>query len=82
VREQNLDPFDRRDLIDILGFNVIDMRVEFAAPLIPLVNSFVDPLFAHNGHVQQPRIMEYILCGANGRNVKIDGCGVIFTNKK
>lgn len=82
VSEQNLDTFDRRTLIDKLGFNVIDMRVEFAAPLIPLVNSFVDPLYAHNGHVQQPRIMEYILCGANGRNVKIDGCGVTFTNKK
>lgn len=76
------DKFDRRKLIDLLGFNVIDMRVEFSPPLIPLVKDFVDPLFAHNGHVQQPRIMEYILCGANSRDVKIDGCGVIFTNKK
>jgi hypothetical protein len=76
------DTFDRRRLVETLGFNVIDMRVEFAQPLIPLVKSFVDPLFAHNGHVQQPRIMEYMLCGARGRDVKIDGCGVIFTNKK
>lgn len=76
------DGFDRRRLVEKLGFNVIDMRVEFAPPLIPFVKSFVDPLFAHNGHVQQPRIMEYILCGARGRDVKIDGCGVIFTNQK
>lgn len=79
---ETFDTFDRRRLVETLGFNVIDMRVEFAPPLIPLVKSFVDPLFAHNGHVQQPRVMEYILCGANGRDVKIDGCGVIFTNKK
>lgn len=81
-QDDPITTYDRRRLADLLGFNVIDMRVEFSPTLIPFVSGFVDPLFAHNGHVQQPRIMEYILCGANSRDVKIDGCSVIFTNKK
>lgn len=79
---EEINDFDRRHIVDLLGFNAIDMRVEFAQPLIPFVNSFVDPLYAHNGHVQQPKIMEYILCGANGKSVKVDGCSVKFTNRK
>lgn len=54
----------RKSLRDLLGFNVVDMRVEFASPLIPLVSGFVDPLYAHNGHSRQPELMRYILCGA------------------
>ena len=65
---------ERARLIDLLGFNVIDMRVEFAEPLFPLVNSFVDPLFAHNGHVKQPEIIAYMLCGAKAGQLHVDGC--------
>jgi len=54
----------RRTIRDLLGFNVVDMRVEFASPLIPLVSGFVDPLYAHNGHSRQPELMRYILCGS------------------
>ena len=65
---------ERARLIDLLGFNVIDMRVEFAEPYFPLVNSFVDPLFAHNGHVKQPEIIAYMLCGAKAGQLNVDGC--------
>jgi len=65
---------ERNQLIDLLGFNVIDMRVKFAAPVFPLVDGFVDPLFAHNGHVKQPEIMAYMVCGAKSGQLNVDAC--------
>lgn len=65
---------ERSRLIDLLGFNVIDMRVEFSGPLFPLVNGFVDPLFAHNGHVKQPELIAYILCGAKRGQLDVEDC--------
>jgi len=65
---------ERNRLINILGFNVVDMRVEFSPPVFPLVSGFVDPLFAHNGHVKQPEIIAYMLCGAKSGQLNIDGC--------
>ncbi len=70
------DPAARAQIVDQLGFNITDMRVEFANPLIPFVNGFVDPLFAHNGHVKQPEVMEFILCGAEGKTVKYANCRI------
>ena len=74
VTLDDIDQLDRRRLVDLLGFNVIDMRVEFANPLIPLVKAFVDPEFAHNGHVRQPEIMQLILCGGDNGVPRLDGC--------
>ena len=65
---------ERNRLVDILGFNVVDMRLEFSPPVFPLVGGFVDPLFAHNGHVKQPEIIAYMLCGAKGGQLHVDGC--------
>ncbi|MEP3653567.1 MAG: hypothetical protein ABJO36_01615 [Litorimonas sp.] len=65
---------ERNRLIDMLGFNVVDMRVEFSPPVFPLVGGFVDPLFAHNGHVKQPELIAYMLCGAKGGQLNVDGC--------
>lgn len=74
--ERHTDGYDRRKLVDRLGFNVIDMRVEFAKPLIPLVSSFADPGLAHSGHVRQPEIMDFILCGADNRKARLGSCDV------
>jgi hypothetical protein len=65
---------ERNRLIDILGFNIIDMRVEFSPQVFPFVGGFVDPLFAHNGHVKQPEIIAYMLCGAKSGQLNVDGC--------
>jgi hypothetical protein len=65
---------ERAKLIDLLGFNVVDMRVEFAEPIFPFVNGFVDPLYAHNGHVKQPEIIAYMLCGAKDGQLDAEGC--------
>ena len=65
---------ERAKLIDLLGFNVVDVRVQFANPVFPLYSGFVDPLFAHNGHVKQPEIIAYMLCGAKDGQLHVDGC--------
>ena len=65
---------ERNRLVDLLGFNVVDMRVEFAEPVFPLIGGFVDPLYAHNGHVKQPELIAYILCGADSGQLNVDGC--------
>jgi hypothetical protein len=67
---------DRRKLVNRLGFDVIDMRVKFAKPLIPLVSSFADPESAHSGHVRQPEVMDFILCGADNRDARLTSCDV------
>ncbi len=64
----------RQTLRNLLGFNIVDMRVEFASPLIPMVSGFVDPLFAHNGHSRQPELMRYILCGSKHGKIAHKGC--------
>ncbi|MGJ8559783.1 MAG: hypothetical protein ACSHX3_06065 [Litorimonas sp.] len=74
--DPDLGTLDRHELVNRLGFNAIDMRVEFAKPIIPFVNSFVDPAFAHNGHVRQPEIMDLILCGADGADARLETCDV------
>ncbi len=65
---------ERERLIDLLGFNVVDMRVQFSGPVFPLVGGFVDPLYAHNGHVKQPELMAYMLCGAKAGQLHVDNC--------
>ena len=59
----NLTLARRRKLIEEIGFNVVDMRLEFADKIIPFVNSFVNPKDAHSGHAGEPELMKYILCG-------------------
>lgn len=79
IRDENttfdmMSETERNRLIDILGFNIVDMRVEFSPPVFPFVGGFVDPLFAHNGHVKQPELIAYMLCGAKGGQLNVDGC--------
>ena len=57
------DPM-REKLTADLGFEMIDMRLEFAKKIIPVVKGFVDPNDAHKGHADEPELMLYMLCGA------------------
>jgi len=61
---QYLDEYLRAQLVEKIGFEMIDMRLEFADKIIPLVNGFVDPKDAHSGHAGEPDLMLYLLCGA------------------
>ncbi|WP_427451330.1 hypothetical protein [Litorimonas sp. WD9-15] len=65
---------ERNRLIDLLGFNIVDMRVQFSGPVFPFVGGFVDPLFAHNGHVKQPELVAYMLCGAKSGQLHVENC--------
>lgn len=59
-----LDDHLRAKITETIGFEMIDMRLEFADKIIPLVSGFVDPKDAHSGHAGEPELMLYLLCGA------------------
>ena len=61
-------------MVEDIGFDIVDMRVEFADPLIPILSSFVDPKQAHSDHAKQPILMRHMLCGARGGELKNEGC--------
>ena len=61
----------REEMIETIGFEMIDMRLEFANKIVPLVKGFVDPLHAHKGHAGEPELMLYMLCGAE--NAQLNG---------
>jgi len=69
--QNNLRPINsqiRQEMVEDIGFEMIDMRLEFADKIIPLVKGFVDPKDAHSGHAGEPELMLYLLCGAvNGQ---------------
>jgi len=65
---------ERQDVIKKLGFDMIDVRLEFADKLIPLVNSFVNPKDAHSGHAGEAIIMQLMLCGAKNGQINLEGC--------
>lgn len=64
----------REKLIEQIGFNVVDMRLEYADKIIPFVDSFVDPKDAHGGHAGEPELMKYILCGARNGQRRTGEC--------
>lgn len=73
----NLQPMTetlRRQLIADIGFEMIDMRLEFADKIVPLVNGLVDPSDAHKGHAGEPELMLYMLCGAESGQLNSKEC--------
>lgn len=64
----------RADIANALGFDVVDMRLEFADKIVPLLKGFVDPLQAHGGHAAEPELMLYMLCGARNGKLNREGC--------
>jgi len=73
----NLTLARRRRLIEEIGFNVVDMRLEFADKIIPFVDSFVHPKDAHSGHAGEAELMKYILCGAQNGQRREGECLVL-----
>ena len=68
------DPAVRGDIANRLGFDVVDLRVQFADPLVPALKGFVDPLAAHKDHAGEPEIMRLVLCGMEAGAVRTRGC--------
>ena len=68
------DPTLRASIAEGLGFDVVDLRVEFADPVVPVFGGLVDPLQAHKAHAGEPEIMRLVLCGMTDGEVRADGC--------
>ena len=64
----------REDIANAVGFDVVDMRLEFANKIVPVLKGFVDPLQAHGGHSAEPELMLYMLCGAKDGKLNTEGC--------
>jgi len=64
----------RKQMVRDIGFDLIDMRLEFADKLISILKGFVDPLQAHSAHAAEPELMLYILCGAVNGTLHKDEC--------
>lgn len=70
-------PFDakaRAQVAQNMGFDFVDMRLEFADPVISLFKGFVDPMQAHVGHAAEPELMLYLLCGARQGQLHTENC--------
>ena len=71
---QSLSEPMREKLIADIGFEMIDMRIEFADKIIPVLKVFVDPNDAHKGHADEPELMLYMLCGAENGQLNSKEC--------
>ena len=67
-------PQARAQMVRDIGFDIVDMRLEFADRLIPLVDDLVDPLQAHGGHMAEPELVLYLLCGAKSARLNSNNC--------
>ncbi|MEP6343358.1 MAG: hypothetical protein ABJ275_08590 [Maricaulaceae bacterium] len=65
---------DRKDIIEKIGFDMVDVRLEFADKLVPVLKGFVDPKDAHSGHASEEAVMKLILCGAKNGQPNSEGC--------
>jgi len=67
----------RATISQTLGFDFVDIRVEFADPIVSVFKDFVDPIQAHAKHVAEPGIIELMLCGAQSGEQRETGCDAI-----
>ncbi len=64
----------RENLSHALGFDFVDIRLEFADPIVGLIKDFVDPLQAHSKHVSEPELVLLMLCGAQSGSQNDESC--------
>ncbi len=64
----------REQVASSLGFDFVDLRLEFADGVIPMFSGFVNPMQAHMGHTAEPELMLYLLCGAREGKLRKDSC--------
>jgi hypothetical protein len=58
------DATERKRLVETLGFDVVDIRAQFAPTLFPIYSGFIDPSIAHSGYFTSQSVTNLILCGA------------------
>lgn len=74
TRPTTFDKERRAAVSRALGFDFVDLRLEFADGVIPFFSDFVDPMQAHLGHAAEPELMLFILCGARDGQLNTEGC--------
>lgn len=65
---------ERKEVIEKIGFDMVDVRLEFADKLVPILKGLVDPKDAHSGHASEEVVMRLILCGAKDGLLNNEGC--------
>ena len=73
VTDLRLHEETRSKYIAELGFDVIDVRVQFAGRPVPFA-PFVHPVVAHNEHMDTKPIRQIFICGAEAGIVRTSGC--------
>jgi hypothetical protein len=72
---KNLDV--REQLVRSLGFDVVDIRVRFAPPVVTGLGWLAkDPHRAHSDYMNSPQVQQAVMCGANNGYVRRvpEGC--------
>jgi len=72
---------ERESISAFLGFDFVDVRLQFADPIIALFGGFVDPLQAHTEHLAEPGVIRLILCGAENGTQRVDNCKALKIEK-
>lgn len=73
------DPATREQLVNSLGFDVVDVRVRFAPPVAPGLGWLAtDPHRAHSDYMNSRQVQQVVLCGADQGRIRqgADGCPV------
>lgn len=70
----DFDAAQREKVAKAVGFDFVDLRLEFADGIIPMFSGFVDPMQAHLGHSAEPRLMMFLLCGARKGTLHDHSC--------
>ena len=65
---------NRENVAAAIGFDFVDLRLEFADTVVPFFNGIVDPMQAHMGHSAEPQLMLYMLCGAREGKLHDHSC--------
>lgn len=61
----------RRQLVSDLGFDVIDVRLQFAPNEIAIYSGLKSPAIAHSGHMKSDSVVSLFLCGVESGKPRI-----------
>jgi len=64
----------RRQLVEELGFQVVDVRVRYAKPVHWTLPDAVDPLAAHTGYLSNADVTRLLVCGLSSDVQQATGC--------
>lgn len=73
------NPQARAQLVQSLGFDVVDVRVRFAPPVVPGLGWLAaDPLRAHSDYMNSRQVQQAVICGVDAGRIRqgADGCSV------